>query len=77
MIIGVIITAFDTFLFLLLQRFGARKLEFFIFSLLAIVTSCFVIELFLSKPSPMGILEGFIPRLSSQSLYDALGMLGV
>jgi NRAMP (natural resistance-associated macrophage protein)-like metal ion transporter len=77
LIAGVILTAFDTLLFLVVQRFGIRKLEAFVFVLLFIVTFCFVVELFLCKPDASDLFQGFIPRINSRSLYDALGMLGV
>lgn len=77
LIIGVTLTVFDTLLFLVVQRFGIRKLEAFVFGLLAVVTLCFVVELFLCKPNAGDLFQGFIPRINSQSLYDALGMLGV
>ena len=76
LIIGVAITAFDTMLILVLQSWGIRKMEGFILSLVAIVGSCFIIEIFLSKPDFREVVTGFIPRIDSSSLYVALGMLG-
>lgn len=75
-ILGVIITAGDTLLFLLIQHFGIRKLELFIFALLATVSSCFIIELFLVKPDFLGILNGFVPRINGESIYVAIGIIG-
>src|SRR5215510_12510137 len=40
---GVMITVFDTFLFLLLQRLGMRKMEAFIISLVAIIGVSFLV----------------------------------
>jgi manganese transport protein len=76
LIIGVILTGFDTILFLLIQNFGIRKMEFFIVLMVSIVGACFGIEMLLSKPLIGEIVTGFIPRLNSESLYIAIGILG-
>ena len=76
LILGVIFTGFDTMLFLLIQRFGIRKMEFLIIMLVSIMGICFVAEMFFSKPVVSEIANGFIPRLSSESLYVAIGILG-
>ena len=44
---GVLITLFDTFLLLFLQRFGMRKMEAFIIGLVAIIGLSFLVEMFL------------------------------
>jgi len=76
LIIGVIFTGFDTLLFLMIQNFGIRKIEFFIVMLVTLMGVCFGIEVFLSKPIFTEITGGFIPRLNSQNLYIAIGILG-
>jgi manganese transport protein len=76
LIIGVILTGFDTMLFLLIQNFGIRKMEFFIVGMVSIMGLCFGIELLLSKPILSEIATGFVPRLNSESLYIAIGILG-
>jgi manganese transport protein len=76
LIIGVIITGFDTILFLLIQNFGIRKMEFFIVMMVTVMGACFGIEMLLSKPLIGEIANGFIPRLNSGSLYIAIGILG-
>src|SRR6478672_10109720 len=58
---AVVITGFDVFLLLLSQRLGIRKMEAFILLLVATIGACFIIELFLAKPDPVGIAKGFIP----------------
>lgn len=74
---AVIITGFDVMLLLVIQRFGIRKMEAFIIMLISTIGACFVIEIFLSKPSPGGIAMGLIPRpLSGAELYVAIGILG-
>ena len=76
LLIGVMITGFDTMLFLLIQNFGIRKMEFFIVMLVSVMGICFGIEVFLSKPIITEIANGFIPRLTSGNLYIAIGILG-
>jgi manganese transport protein len=73
---GVIITGFDTMLFLVIQQFGIRKMEAFILMLVSTIGVCFGIELFLAKPDIGEIATGLIPQLSSESLYVAIGILG-
>jgi len=76
LVIGVIITGFDTMIFLLIQNFGIRKMEFFIVMIIAIMGACFGIEIFLAKPVVGEIAKGFIPHLTSGSIYVAIGILG-
>lgn len=51
-------------------------MELFIFSLLAIISSCFIIELFLARPKFSDVILGFIPSLNSESIYIAIGIIG-
>jgi manganese transport protein len=76
LIIGVILTGFDTMIFLLIQNFGIRKMEFFIILMVLVMGACFGIEMLFSKPLIGEIVTGFIPRLNSGSLYIAIGILG-
>src|SRR5438094_6308750 len=64
LLIGVLITAGDTLLILVLQNYGIRKLEAFILSLIALIGVCFLIVLLLAKPSAAEIVTGLIPRLN-------------
>lgn len=74
---GVGITVLDTFLFLLLQRYGIRKMEAFIIVLVATIGACFAIQLFLAKPNIAAVSKGFIPTsLSKAELYIAIGIIG-
>jgi manganese transport protein len=73
---GVVITGFDTMLFLVIQNFGIRKMEAFIIALVATIGLCFAIEIFLSEPDWGGVLGGFVPKLTAESLYVAIGILG-
>src|SRR5471030_3103479 len=47
LLIGVLMTAGDTLLILVLQNYGIRKLEAFILSLIALMGVCFLIEILL------------------------------
>jgi manganese transport protein len=73
---GVIITGFDTILFLVIQNFGIRKVEAFIVMMISTIGICFGIEVFLSEPVWGEAAKGFIPHLTSESLYVAIGILG-
>lgn len=73
---GVIITGFDTMLFLVIQQMGIRKMEGFILLLVSTIGICFGIEVFLSQPVWADVATGFTPRLTSESLYVAIGILG-
>jgi len=77
LIYGTLITVFDTFLFLFLQRFGIRKLEAFILLLVATIGFSFLIQLFIAKPDLSYAIKGFIPsKLSPEALYIAVGIIG-
>jgi manganese transport protein len=76
LLIGVLITAADTLLILVLQNYGIRKLEAFILSLIALIGVCFLIEILLAKPSASEMITGLIPRLNHDSLYVAIAILG-
>jgi manganese transport protein len=74
---GVLITVLDTFLFLLLQRLGMRKMEAFIVALIAIIGVSFLIEIILAKPNLAEVATGFIPSIpSNTALYIAIGIIG-
>ena len=55
---AVIITGGDVLLLLAMQHYGIRKMEALILGLISIIGLCFVIEIFLSKPSPPAIAFG-------------------
>jgi manganese transport protein len=76
LLVGVLVTAADVLLLLYFQQLGIRKVEAFILVLVATVGLCFVLEIILAKPEWGGIAAGFIPRLDSESLYVAIGILG-
>jgi manganese transport protein len=73
---GCVVAAFDTLLFLLLERLGIRKIEAFIVLLVATVGLCFLIEIVLAKPEWGGIVRGFAPHLPPGALLVAIGIIG-
>jgi manganese transport protein len=74
---GVSITVLDTFLFLLLQRLGMRKMEAFIIALVAIIGLSFLIEIILAKPDLGEVVKGFRPSIPNDTaLYIAIGIIG-
>jgi len=78
--VGVLVTAFDTLVLLGLQRFGIRRLEALVISLVALVGACFAVEMLLLRPDAASVLEGLVPRMdslrNSSQLYLAAGILG-
>jgi manganese transport protein len=73
---GVLVTATDTLLLLWLTRFGIRIIESLVLSLITVIGVCFLLEIWLAKPAGSLLAGGLIPRLNSQSLYVAIGILG-
>lgn len=73
---GCVVAAFDTVLFLLLERLGIRKIEAFIVLLVATVGLCFLIEILLAKPEWGGVVRGFVPHLPPSALLVAIGIIG-
>jgi manganese transport protein len=73
---GVIITGFDTMIFLVIQNFGIRKMEAFVLMFVTTIGICFGIEIFLAQPVWADVATGFVPHLTAESLYVAVGILG-
>lgn len=77
---GVMITALDVLVVLLLQNKGFRYIETLVIILILTIGACFATEFFLSKPDVGGVLKGFVPSkeiISNPSmLYIAIGILG-
>jgi len=80
LVAGVCLTGFDVLLILALQRFGFRKLEAFIVTLLVVIAACFAYELWVARPDLGGIAHGLIPQAriltDPAMLYIAVGILG-
>ena len=73
---GCAVTLCDTFLLLAIQRLGIRKMEAFILSLITVIASGFIVNLFLAKPDWGPAAAGLIPSLPAGSLYIILGIIG-
>ncbi|WP_028548408.1 Nramp family divalent metal transporter [Paenibacillus sp. UNC451MF] len=77
---GVMITAVDVLVVLLLQNKGFRFIESLVIVLIVTIGGCFLTEMFLSKPEIGGIAKGFIPSAEIISnpmmLYIAISILG-
>lgn len=76
LLIGCVVTAFDTFLLLWLQRYGMRKLEAVILGLIITIGACFLVQILLAKPDLAGVVGGLQPTLPPGSLFVAIGILG-
>ncbi len=80
LVIGIVVTALDVLLLLLLQNKGFRYLEAFVITLIATIFGCFAIEIFLARPEIAPLMAGFIPTAgiltNPMMLYIALGILG-
>ena len=70
---GVLVTAADVMVLLLLARYGIRRLEAVIITLIATMGVCFAIEMLLTRPDFAGIVSGFIPRNAAghPTLFEA------
>ena len=77
---GVILTSLDALLILAFTRFGFRKLEAFVVSLLVLIASCFAIELVLARPDMADVAKALLPTrdliTNPAMLYIGLGILG-
>ncbi len=60
---GCLITAFDTFALLYLQRWGMRQLEAVILVLVATIGGCFLVQMFEAQPDFLGVVSGLRPSL--------------
>jgi len=74
--IGVLITAFDTLLLLWLQRFGMRVMESIVIVLIVTIASCFLVEIFWAKPDWGPMAAGLVPRVSRNTLYLVVAIVG-
>nr|GME00242.1 metal transporter Nramp2-like [Ipomoea batatas] len=75
--VGVLITAFDCFIFLFLENYGVRKLEAFFAVLITTMALSFAWVFVETRPSGEEITLGLlVPRLSSQTIQQAVGVVG-
>jgi manganese transport protein len=74
---GVLITTFDVLLLLMLTRFGIRKLEALILSLVATIGVAFLVEVILARPDWSLMAHGFLPVFPDRgALFISIGILG-
>ena len=77
---GIVITAADVLIVLLLQHKGFRLLEAVVITLVATVGACFLFELIISRPELAGVARGLVPGADvfgdRDKLYIAIGILG-
>lgn len=74
---GVTITVLDTFLLLMLQRLGMRRMEVFIISLVGIIGLSFLYEIIIARPSLGAVARGLVPSIpNKEALYIAIGIIG-
>ena len=77
---GILITALDVMLILVLQHKGFRILEAVVVTLIATIGVAFLFEIIISRPGLANVAAGFIPRpeifTNPSQLYIAVGILG-
>ena len=73
---GALITGVDVMLIILLQRYGIRKLEALVATLVMTIGACLAFEMLLARPVWADVAAGFVPRLDSASLMVAIGIIG-
>ncbi|HBY62857.1 MAG TPA: iron/manganese transporter [Solibacterales bacterium] len=76
LVIGVVVMAADTLLILWFTRFGIRVLESIILAFVTTIGVCFFLQIALAQPVFSEVITGLLPRINSQSLYVAIGILG-
>lgn len=80
LIVGVCITALDVILVLFLQGRGFRYIEALVITVIAVIGSCFLVEIIVARPDVGSVLQGFIPQSevvrNPEALYIAIGILG-
>jgi manganese transport protein len=77
---GIVITAVDVLLLLMLQAKGFRLLEAIVAVLIFTILGCFLYEIILSRPEIFPVLKGLVPQkeivVNPSMLYIAIGILG-
>ncbi|QMU08968.1 Nramp family divalent metal transporter [Levilactobacillus suantsaii] len=80
LIVGILITAADVLLLLVLMRLGFRKIEAIVATLVAVILFVFLYEVILSQPQMGAVLKGYLPSshvvTNHGMLYLSLGIVG-
>ena len=80
LVIGVILTALDVLVVMLLQKRGFRYLEALVIALIALIGVSFLLELVFSRPNVAEVLHGLLPAsqivTNPGMLFIGIGILG-
>ncbi|PTQ07446.1 divalent metal cation transporter [Sphingomonas oleivorans] len=80
LVIGILLTGFDTLIVLGLRGHGVRRIEAIVLGLVSTILLCFVIELAFVRPDVPAMLRGFVPSSSvlgqPGALFLAIGIVG-
>ncbi|MBO3064573.1 Nramp family divalent metal transporter [Staphylococcus shinii] len=80
LLIGALITVLDVFLLLFIMKFGFRKIEAIVGTLIFTVLVIFIFEVFVASPHVTEVLNGFVPNKTiitdNSALFIALGIIG-
>ena len=61
LLVGAIITVLDVFILLFIMKFGFRKIEAIVGTLIFTVLAIFIFEVYIASPDVVSVLNGFIP----------------
>ncbi len=77
---GILLTACDTVILLVLQANGYMRIERFVMLLVLIISGALFIEVFMSRPDWLAVMHGFVPSTDilqhHESWLIAIGILG-
>lgn len=80
LIVGIIITAMDVLVLLVLMKLGFRKIEAIVAILVAVILFVFLYEVILAQPHMGEVLKGYLPSSTVVTnhgmLYLSLGIVG-
>ena len=72
-----LLTGVLVFLILAVEQLGFRRLEYVIMAFVAVIGVAYALEVWLARPAWGAIAHGvLVPRVNSDSVYLAVGMLG-
>ncbi|BCV25869.1 divalent metal cation transporter MntH [Gelria sp. Kuro-4] len=72
-----LLTGLVTFVLVHLEKYGHRLVEGVVFALIAVISGAYFVELFLAQPDwSQVVYHAVVPRLTRNSLFVAVGMLG-
>ena len=73
MIVSVLTTAFDVLLLLLLMRFGFRKIEAIVITLIMTILFVFLYLVVLSRPDIAAMFGGYLPKIQAVNTHGIAG----